>query len=106
MTSVKPYLEKILNQDLPVFIVSGQMDIRVSHLGIQKMISNLNWKHKNDYEVAGRKKWRVKSNLAGYAKTGGNLTYILMRNAGHMMIADQMEWSLDVVRRMVNELAF
>jgi carboxypeptidase C (cathepsin A) len=104
MRSVTHYLEEILNQDISILIVGGQMDIKIPHLSFGKTITGMMWKGKAEYEAGERHKWEVDRELAGYAKTGGKLTYALVRNAGHMVIGDQKAWCLDLVRKVTKGL--
>jgi len=101
--SMRPYIKEILEKDIPCLIVAGQMDIRANHLGIQRMISKIDWTGSLDFSAAERRHWTVKGELAGYVKSGGGLTYVLMRNVGHFMIGDKMAWSLDLLKRTVND---
>ena len=39
--------------------------------------------------------------LAGYAKVAGNLTEVLVRNAGHMVPLDQPKWAWELFNSFV-----
>ena len=45
--------------------------------------------------------WFVGNELAGYAKTAGKFTEILVRNSGHMVPRDQPKWALDLYHRII-----
>lgn len=53
-----------------------------------------------------RNKWYVDKELAGYVKTAGYLTEVLVRNAGHMVPADQPSWALDLISRFTRNKTF
>ena len=53
-----------------------------------------------------RTKWYVAEELAGYAKHVGNLTVVLVRNAGHMVPHDQPLWALDLINRFTSGKPF
>jgi len=103
MTSVKSDIESILEAGFPVFVVVGQLDISVTHLGLNTMISTLRWSGQTEYEAAQRNIWKIGSTVAGYTKSGGNLTFVIMRNAGHFLIGDQPEWNLELINRISNQ---
>lgn len=46
-----------------------------------------------------RYEWYVEKELAGYVKQAGNLTEVLVRNAGHMVPTDQPKWAWDLISR-------
>jgi len=102
MSSVKSDLEFILNEGFPVTILTGQMDLTVTLPGVTNMISKLEWAGKAEYTDSERQIWKVGSDVAGYRKTGGNLTFVIIRNAGHLFCGDQMGWCLDFVKNMSN----
>lgn len=61
----------------------------------------LNWKRADDYKKAGRSIWYVEDEIAGYSKTAGNFTELLVRNAGHLVPTDQPKWALDMFNRFI-----
>ena len=48
----------------------------------------------------------VGGDLAGYAKTVGNFTAVLVRNAGHMVPYDQPKWAFDLINRFTSGKSF
>lgn len=46
-------------------------------------LKNLNFSGADEYKTAERHIWRVDNDVAGYVKQAGNLTEILVRNAGN-----------------------
>ena len=48
----------------------------------------------------------VGTSLAGYSKTSGNFTQLLVRNAGHMVPYDQPKWSFDLINRFTSGKPF
>ena len=58
------------------------------------------------WQEARRSKWHVGDELAGYAKSVGNLTVALVRNAGHMVPHDQPLWAFDLINRFTSGKPF
>lgn len=61
----------------------------------------LEWKGAEDYKNAERDFWFVEGNLAGYSKTVGNFTEVLVRNAGHLVPTDQPKVAFDLFNRFI-----
>ena len=55
---------------------------------------------------APRNRWCVGEDIAGYYKSAGLLTEVLVRNAGHMVPADQPRWAYDLITRFAKGKAF
>jgi carboxypeptidase C (cathepsin A) len=100
MGSVKTVIEELLDTKLPLYVVTGQMDTTLPHLGVKNMISKLEWSGKAEYEGGKRHVWKVGHHAAGFKRSGGGLTSVLVRNAGHMLVGDQKEWILSLLRKI------
>jgi len=100
--SVKPWIEALLNapESYNVLIYSGQLDIIVANTLTDSMLKNLDWDGAAKFQQAERKIWKVGAkDVAGYVKKAKNLTYVLVRNAGHMIPYDQPKWAFDMINR-------
>lgn len=95
-----------LLQHYKVLIYNGQLDIIVAYPLTENYLLNLEWPGAQDYKKAQRKLWKVGNDLAGYSKTVGNLTEVLVRNAGHMVPADQPMWAWDLITRFTHHKGF
>lgn len=85
-----------------ILFFNGQFDIIVAYPLTVDFLRNLNFTSADDYRVAARKIWRVDDEIAGYVKKAGNMTEVLVRNAGHMVPRDQPKWAFDLITRFVN----
>jgi len=65
----------------------------------------MKWSGANKYTKVPRKLWKVGNELASYAKTVDNLTEVLVRNAGHMVL-DQPKWALNLITRFTYNKKF
>ncbi|XP_012264672.1 venom serine carboxypeptidase [Athalia rosae] len=95
-----------LTQHYRVILYNGQLDIIVAYPTTENYLKNLKWAGAEEYKKAVRKQWWVDKELAGYSKTAGNLTEVLVRNAGHMVPSDQPRWALDLILRLTRNKPF
>ncbi|XP_060528286.1 venom serine carboxypeptidase-like [Cylas formicarius] len=88
MQSVSDLVEELL-EEYPVLIYSGHLDIIVPYPQTVKYLSSLNFTGAEEYSNAERKMLMCDDNLAAYVKRGGNLTEVMVLNAGHYVLLDQ-----------------
>ncbi|XP_011880871.1 PREDICTED: venom serine carboxypeptidase [Vollenhovia emeryi] len=105
MQSVVPFLTDLV-QHYRVLIYNGQLDIIVAYPLTENYLKTLQWPGASKYAKAPRKIWMVGDKLAGYTKTVDNLSEALVRNAGHMVPADQPKWALDLITRFTHNKKF
>lgn len=101
MQSVALWIAELLGQ-YRMLIYNGQLDIIVAYPLTINYLQNLNFDGADEYKNAVRHKWLVAGNVAGYVKQAGNLTEVLVRNAGHMVPMDQPQWALDLITRFTH----
>ncbi|KAG6591075.1 Serine carboxypeptidase 49 [Phytophthora cinnamomi] len=86
---------------------AGNMDGSVcNNLGVGRIIDRLAWTDTAKYRVAKRQPWMVDGQVAGLAKSAGNMSYVVVLNSGHLVPADQPGASLDMMRRFINNEPF
>ncbi|CAH1107288.1 unnamed protein product [Psylliodes chrysocephalus] len=102
--SVAPLVAELL-EHYRILVYNGQLDTVVPYSTTVEYLQNLDFVSAEEYKNAERRKWRYGSDVAGYIKSAGNLTEVLVRNAGHLVPADQPEWALDLINKfMTNNL--
>jgi len=106
MQSVKPWIEELIAAGYKVLIYNGQLDVIIAHPLTQSFIDSLQWPGKAAFDSAPRNQWKVGSQLAGYVKTAGNFSQVLVRNAGHMVPYDQPKWAYDLLSRFTKGKIF
>lgn len=79
--SVAHWVAELLSY-YPILIYTGQLDICVAYPLTQNYLKHLNFTGAEQFKSAERYIWRVDNEIAGYAKHGGNLTDVLIRDAG------------------------
>lgn len=101
-------VQSMLNQGLRVLFYNGQWDMMCNHFGTEKLLLTMDWAHADDYRDAKKYTWNVdgKRDPAGFAQQGGNLTYLVVANAGHMVPYNAPDAAADMLRRFVTAQAF
>lgn len=105
MQSVTPWISEILS-NYRVLIYNGQLDIIVAYPLTVNYLQKLSFDSADEYKKAERHIWYVDGEIAGYSKSAGNLTEVLVRNAGHMVPGDQPKWALDLITRFTHKKLF
>jgi len=68
----------------PVMNYNGADDLICNYIGTNEWTSHIGWPGQNAYNNARNNSWVVGGSPAGYWKSGGNLTHLIIYNAGHM----------------------
>jgi carboxypeptidase C (cathepsin A) len=89
-TSYKRSLERILSLRLKVLIYNGQNDFIVNTAGVLTYLNTLEWPLSKQWRNTKKKNWEEygEDNL-GWFKEYGNLNFVQIRNAGHLVPSDQ-----------------
>ncbi|KAI5073745.1 hypothetical protein GOP47_0011758 [Adiantum capillus-veneris] len=82
-------VELLLNQSVPVLLYQGQFDLRDGVTSSEAWIRLLNWDGRKSFHAAERKVWKESDITAGYVRSFGSLTHVVISNAGHLVPADQ-----------------
>ena len=101
MNSSAVFMPYILAQGVKIMIYNAQDDLIVNSPGVENMMAKINWPGASGFASAPRVNWMVAQNMAGYAQTYNNLTFVLVLAAGHMAPHDQPVNSLDMVNRFI-----
>lgn len=81
MDSVADWVTELLSH-YPILFFHGQLDIICPYPLAQNYWNKLKFNGAEEYKTAKRYIWHVDNEVAGYAKQAGNLTEIIVRNAG------------------------
>ena len=96
-TSFKREVEKILTLGVKTLIYNGQNDVIINTPGTLAYLNTLEWPNAQRWKSAAKKTWKEYGgkNL-GWIKRYGSLTFVVVRNAGHLVPADQPRaaWSM------------
>ncbi|ETL25742.1 hypothetical protein L916_20457 [Phytophthora nicotianae] len=101
-------VDSLLQRGLRMLFYNGQWDMMCNHYGTEKLLLNLNWNGSDAYQQAKKYTWRVQGRKepAGFAQQGGNLTYLVVTGAGHMVPMDVPDVAADMLHRFVSRLEF
>uniref|UniRef100_A0A1B6JR55 Carboxypeptidase n=1 Tax=Homalodisca liturata TaxID=320908 RepID=A0A1B6JR55_9HEMI len=99
--SVKPWVEELL-EVYPIVFYNGQVDIICAYPMTINFLHSLSWSGEAQYLNATRSQWCVGKELAGYYKGVNNLYDVLVRDAGHMVPADQPLWAYTLVNSITS----
>lgn len=100
--AVSDLYSKLLSQHIPIIIYNGLDDAKDSNfLGIELLIKTFKWPEKTAFTQAETCVWRKEKVVYGYAKTGGGLTQVKIRGAGHLAPIDQPQRVFDLFSHVV-----
>ncbi|KAL0849530.1 hypothetical protein ABMA28_013800 [Loxostege sticticalis] len=100
MGSAKMWLEELL-ENYRVMLYNGHLDIIVAYHPSVNTYNALSFSGSAEFAKAKRKPWYHNERLAGYYKTAGKLTEVMIRGAGHMVPADQPSAALGLISAFV-----
>lgn len=101
-------VQSLLQNGLRMMFYNGQWDMMCNHYNTEKLLLNLDWNGSAEYQDAEKYTWTVEGmqEPAGFSQQGGNLTYLVVTGAGHMVPMDVPEAAADLARRFVQNLPF
>uniref|UniRef100_K3WIJ5 Carboxypeptidase n=1 Tax=Globisporangium ultimum (strain ATCC 200006 / CBS 805.95 / DAOM BR144) TaxID=431595 RepID=K3WIJ5_GLOUD len=96
-------VQHMLQRGMKVMFYNGQWDMMCNHYGTEKLLLNLDWNGSATYQEAKKYTWMAahRGDPAGFAQQGGNLTYLVIANGGHMVPYDVPDVAADMMRRFV-----
>ena len=109
MTDQSETMSQLLDGGVRVLVYHGMMDMLLPVHGVADTLARLNWTgseawashgHKKPYWSEGVEGQRA-SELMGYVQSAANLTFVTVRNAGHMVPIDQPNWCAKIVADFV-----
>ncbi|XP_075992657.1 venom serine carboxypeptidase-like isoform X2 [Anticarsia gemmatalis] len=89
LSEVRSKVEMLLDH-YRVLIYCGQMDLTAPCVpNAQSRRKHWHWNYRQQFLDASRKPWWFNNRVAGYIKSGGGLTEVLVRGAGHLVPMDK-----------------
>ncbi|XP_039764570.1 venom serine carboxypeptidase-like [Pararge aegeria] len=104
MASAKNWLEELL-ENYRVMLYNGHLDIIVAYHPSVNTYDSLSFSGTSEFRTAKRHPWYHDGSLAGYYKTAGNLTEVMIRGAGHMVPADKPAAALGLISAFARSLS-
>ncbi len=93
----------IVARNAKVLIYNGQEDYVVNTAGVLNYINSLPWENINNWKRARKQVWRINKEVRGWAKTYGNLWFVLVNKAGHLVPTDQPESAFNMLGHFVRD---
>ncbi|XP_045510822.1 venom serine carboxypeptidase-like isoform X2 [Colias croceus] len=88
LSSSQELFEELLDS-YRVLSYCGQLDQLLSCMFSAENHRTWQWKDREEFIQATRRPYMFRNRLAGYIKSGGNLTEVVIRGAGHMVPMDE-----------------
>jgi len=105
MQSVKPYVSNLINSGIyKVLIYNGQNDIILSAPNCENFLKTVNWPGAAQWQK-NKINWYLNSTAPtplGYVKQALNFTYVVVRDAGHLLPQDQPQAAYDMITRFID----
>uniref|UniRef100_A0A7S3I0W3 Carboxypeptidase n=2 Tax=Choreotrichia TaxID=141411 RepID=A0A7S3I0W3_9SPIT len=102
MTNLMPQVAEILDQtQIEVLVYSGDKDWICNWRGGEAWTAATKWSSKQEFNDAEYEKWSVNGTDAGEMRQYGNLHFLRIYEAGHMVPMDQPENALEMVKRFI-----
>lgn len=102
--STWPKLDALLKEGYKLLVYVGNMDIITGPLGIESVIRKLTWEHAGNLVDGPREIWKDDAGVAGYVtKAGNSSAFVVFRNAGHVVIWEEAQRTLDLIGKFVDD---
>jgi carboxypeptidase C (cathepsin A) len=95
------YVLPTIIENVKVLIYNGQDDLIVNTIGVELLLSNLDWPFIKNFLGARKIVWKVLDNIAGYATSYKNLNFVMILKAGHLAPFDQPVNVKNMVQRYI-----
>jgi carboxypeptidase D len=90
---------ELLDAGLNLLFYNGVYDLVCNHVGNEKALDHLEWKHQSEFLLAEGYAWASSDgNIAGYIRAYENLLFLKVLNTGHMVPWDQPLASFDMIK--------
>jgi hypothetical protein len=105
--SVVPYVAELLDEGgIQVLIYNADRDLTTCSQGSELLLDDMDWSGHSEWKSATRGLWMVQEQVAGYAKTHANLTFLVVINSGHLVPHNVPVPALDLITRFVTGTPF
>lgn len=106
-TSAVPAIRYVANH-IRVLLYNGEFDLNCNFLGTQHTLERNLWGSQADKEWsnAERSLWFVNGDIAGQHYQLGNLSFLIVEGAGHLMPMDRPSQALDMLHRFLSSQSF
>ena len=108
--SMLGYIAELLDEtDVRVLIYNADLDMSVCAQGTENSLNTMKWSGAEAWATQERGVWTTPTQVdtvAGYAKEVKGLTFLVVRNSGHMVPYNQPENGLDLLTRFLKNQSY
>ncbi|KAJ7708631.1 serine carboxypeptidase [Mycena metata] len=108
MQDTKSLVTELVDEGIRLLVYVGNTDMVCNYMGNSRWVAEFPSVHKVAFNEAEYLPWTVSNRQAGVVRSAGegagNVTYITVFEAGHMVPHDQPEAALDMFERWINNV--
>ncbi|KAJ6467467.1 serine carboxypeptidase [Mycena vulgaris] len=105
MRDTKSVVTELVDEGIRLLVYAGNVDMACNYMGNSRWVAELPSTHKDAFGDAPFRPWIVSGRPAGVVRSvgdgAGNVTYLTVYEAGHMVPHDQPEAALDMLNRWI-----
>lgn len=101
VTNLQSSTVNLLKNNIKVLVYSGDKDFICNWRGGEAWSHNLDWQGAEEFRGKEYSKWNVNETPSGEFKNVGNLTFLRVYDAGHMVPMDQPEVALEMLHEFL-----
>ncbi|KAH9023151.1 Alpha/Beta hydrolase protein [Lactarius pseudohatsudake] len=107
-------LPELINDGIRLLVYAGNADLMCNYIGNEAWVENLEHKFHKEFKAAPSIQWVIgrSGRIAGEVRTAGggdfgagNVTFVNVYEAGHMVPHDQPEVALDLFTRWISDVS-
>jgi len=100
--------QPIFDGGVEIGLYVGNMDGSVCGVAAHEfVVQNFHWPGRSDFWKNDRITWKTSDGLVGgYVRQGGNLTYVIIHDSGHLVPSDQPLAAMEMVDHYINKKTF
>lgn len=87
-----------------VLIYNGQNDVVVNTPGVLLYLNALDWEGIKQWKSTPKTIWTIFDEVRGWAKFSGNLWFVLVNGAGHMVPSDQPRATMNMINNFLYDI--
>ena len=100
MKRFDPFVKDLLENEIRVMIYAGDVDFICNSLGNKAWTLGFDWSGKDAFNNESDKDW---NDGKGTIRTSGGLTFLEVKEAGHMVPLDQPQAALDLLDQFLED---
>lgn len=93
---------ELLRGDVHVVIYAGDCDFMVDWIGSRAWVQQLSWPHREAWAQAPQDTVVIENRTAALRQSAHGLTFVQVRDAGHLVPRDQPQLALALIRGMID----